>query len=207
MRVVVIADKNLQDALQAQGVQEGIAIDWVTEIPTDSTASCYIDLLFTPTTERIDQLSKLLPALLIVNAVPVTLNQLPENFVRINGWPGFLNRNLVEATSDKDTLKIATEKIFAFFNKTVEWVDDRPGFITATILCMIINESFFALEEGVSSREEIDIALKLGTNYPYGPFEWCKKIGVSNVLAVLKALAVTNARYTPAPLLEKEIDR
>ena len=42
---------------------------------------------------------------------------------------------------------------------------------------MIINEAFLALQEGVSTKEEINTAMKLGTNYPLGPFEWVEKIG------------------------------
>ena len=48
---------------------------------------------------------------------------------------------------------------------------DIPGFISARVVSMIINEAYFALEEEVSSKEEIDTAMKLGTNYPYGPFD------------------------------------
>jgi 3-hydroxybutyryl-CoA dehydrogenase len=69
---------------------------------------------------------------------------------------------------------------------------------------MIINEAYFALEENVSTKEEIDIAMKLGTNYPYGPFEWCKKIGLKNIAALLAELSQTEKRYQPARLLLKE---
>ena len=69
---------------------------------------------------------------------------------------------------------------------------------------MIINEAYFALEEGVSTKEEIDTAMKLGTNYPYGPFEWAKKIGLKNIFQLLDKLHKTNLRYEPAALLKKE---
>jgi 3-hydroxybutyryl-CoA dehydrogenase len=69
---------------------------------------------------------------------------------------------------------------------------------------MIINEAYFALEENVSTKEEIDIAMKLGTNYPYGPFEWAKKIGLKNVVRLLTELSLSEKRYQPAGLLLKE---
>ena len=69
---------------------------------------------------------------------------------------------------------------------------------------MIINEAYFTLEEKVSTKEEIDTAMKLGTNYPYGPFEWGQKIGLKKVNELLTTLAETNSRYTPAALLQKE---
>jgi 3-hydroxybutyryl-CoA dehydrogenase len=55
---------------------------------------------------------------------------------------------------------------------------------------MIVNEAFIALKEGVSTKEEIDIAMKLGTNYPYGPFEWAEKIGTERIKNLLSKLSV-----------------
>jgi 3-hydroxybutyryl-CoA dehydrogenase len=82
-------------------------------------------------------------------------------------------------------------------------VPDIPGFVTARVISAIINEAYFALEEKVSSREEIDIAMKTGTNYPYGPFEWADKIGLKNVYALLDVLSRDEAGYTPASLLKE----
>ncbi|TMI92961.1 MAG: hypothetical protein E6H08_11285 [Bacteroidetes bacterium] len=81
---------------------------------------------------------------------------------------------------------------------------DVKGFISPRVVSMIINEAYFALEENVSKKEEIDIAMKLGTNYPYGPFEWSKKIGLKNIAALLTELSKTEKRYQPADLLLKE---
>jgi 3-hydroxybutyryl-CoA dehydrogenase len=71
---------------------------------------------------------------------------------------------------------------------------------------MIINEAYLTVQEGTATREDIDIAMKLGTNYPYGPFEWCEKIGVQNVLAILNAAYADtkDERYKPSALLKKE---
>ena len=69
---------------------------------------------------------------------------------------------------------------------------------------MIINEAFFAMEENISTENEIDIAMKLGTNYPYGPFEWCDLIGADNILALLEKLSIQDKRYLPAGLLKSE---
>jgi 3-hydroxybutyryl-CoA dehydrogenase len=56
------------------------------------------------------------------------------------------------------------------------------------VISTIINEALIALMEGVSTREEIDTAMKLGTNYPYGPFEWAEKIGMERVDSLLAQL-------------------
>ena len=70
---------------------------------------------------------------------------------------------------------------------------------------MIINEAYFGLGDDLSTKAGIDTAMKLGTNYPYGPFEWCEKIGTEKIYSLLKKLEATNSRYTPAPLLAKEV--
>ena len=70
---------------------------------------------------------------------------------------------------------------------------------------MIINEAYFAIGEDVSSKNEIDLAMKLGTNYPYGPFEWAKKIGLHNIYYLLKTLSNNDNRYIPAKALKQEV--
>jgi 3-hydroxybutyryl-CoA dehydrogenase len=89
-------------------------------------------------------------------------------------------------------------------NRKIEWTPDIPGFISARVLSMIINEAYFSLREEISSKKDIDIAMKLGTNYPYGPFEWSKKIGLIHIYSLLAQLSKTSSRYEPAPLLIKE---
>ena len=204
MKIAVISDDQLKEEWLAQGMQETLLIEWLSEPKPVEDAEIYIDLLFQPTAERINKLQRLQSALIIVNSVIATLNDLPENFIRINGWPTFLKRPVVESSHSNDDLKTRTEKIFSSFNKKAEWVPDVPGFITARVVSMIINEAYFTLDEKVSSKEEIDIAMKLGTNYPYGPFEWSEKIGLKKVHELLSALSKNHSRYEPAALLKKE---
>jgi len=204
MKIAVITNEALKEEWLAQGSQETAGIAWLTEPIAVEDADCYLDLLFQPDKERINKLRKLQPAMIIVNSVMMTLNELPEKFIRVNGWPTFLKRPVVEASCSNDDLKKQAERIFITFNKMAEWVPDVPGFITARVISMIINEAYFTLDEKVSSKKEIDIAMKLGTNYPYGPFEWSERTGLKNVYELLSNLAMTNARYEPAALLKKE---
>lgn len=203
MKIVVISDDSLQKELLAQGVEDGIQIEWQSEINIVQDADSYIDLLFSHSAERIDKLKQLQPATVIVNAVNNTLDEMPAGFIRINGWNSFLKPPIMEAAG-ADADKKKAENIFSCFNKKIEWGPDVPGFITARVISMIINEAYFTLEEKVSTKEEIDTAMKLGTNYPYGPFEWGTHIGLKNVFALLTILAETNSRYTASPLLQKE---
>jgi 3-hydroxybutyryl-CoA dehydrogenase len=204
MLVVVMANDLQKEELLAQGLRDDVQIQWPDKLMPVQGADCYIDLLFTPLAERAEELKKLQPATIIVNDVNTTLDKLPENFIRINGWPGFLKRSLVEAACNDAMTKSIAPTIFSCFNKTIEWMPDTAGFISARVLGMIINEAYFALGEGISSKEEIDTAMKLGTNYPYGPFEWGNKVGLKNVYDLLLVLAQTNPRYEPAALLKKE---
>jgi 3-hydroxybutyryl-CoA dehydrogenase len=77
-------------------------------------------------------------------------------------------------------------------------VPDEAGFVSARIIAMIINEAYHAKDEAVSTEADIDIAMKLGTNYPYGPFEWANEIGVQHVYALLQKLSLNDERFLPS---------
>lgn len=172
--------------------------------PRLPVADALIDLLFTADT---DYTAFSLPPVVLVNAVIHTCRQLPPGFTRINAWPGFLQRPVAELASGNPQNKDGTARLMQALGWDYRFVPDLPGFITATVIAMIINEAWFALAEGVSSREEINTAMKLGTNYPYGPFEWCDNIGCAEVLALLQALSANDMRYKPAPLLVKNTEQ
>lgn len=84
-------------------------------------------------------------------------------------------------------------------------VADGPGLVRARTVCCLINEAASALFEGVASAEDIDTAMRLGTNYPHGPFEWADIIGVDTVLGVMNGLfrEFGEDRYRPSPLLKR----
>ncbi len=138
-----------------------------------------------------------------INSVCHTLHEkkLPNDMVRINGWCGFINRPVWEVAG---TLTEAHLNVLSTIGIKATPTPDEPGLIAARILSMIINEAYFAKEEQVSTEAEIDIAMKLGTNYPKGPFEWAKAIGLPHIVSLLDKLSETDPRYTPASLLRKE---
>lgn len=138
-----------------------------------------------------------------INSVTRTLQEMaaPKNVVRINGWSTFLKRPLWEIAGSNAEAAIA---ILHRIGKTAVTVKDEPGFIAAKVVAMIINEAYFALGDEVSDKAAIDTAMKLGTNYPYGPFEWAEKAGVKNIYNLLQKLSGADKRYTPAPALIKE---
>ena len=137
-----------------------------------------------------------------INAVAETLSEfnLPLNVNRINAWPDFLQNKLWEVASNNPQ---NIEIIFNSINRDFILVKDEPGMVAARVISMIINEAFFANGEKVSTKVEIDLAMKMGTNYPMGPFEWAEKIGLNRIYQLLKKLSKKDDRYIVAPALEK----
>jgi 3-hydroxybutyryl-CoA dehydrogenase len=142
----------------------------------------------------------------LINSVSNTLktSEHGAHVIRVNGWNGFLKRTTWElAGENSDIIKELSAQLGVRFS----FLSDEPGFVSARVLAMIINEAYFAKAENVSTEHEINIALKLGTNYPKGPFEWANEIGLHNVLTLLKTLSIVDARYIPSTLLEKEANK
>lgn len=204
MKIGVITNQELKEELLSQGLAATSEIVWLDEPVVLDEVDHYLDLLYNPSDRMNYVFNHHKTGIIIVNDVSCTLKEQPGNFVRINGWPTFLQRPIVEATCMNVELKITVESIFTFFNKKVEWVADNPGFIAARVVSMIINEAYFALEEKVSTKEEVDTAMKLGTNYPFGPFEWSEKIGKKNIVSLLNILETEKPGHQPAQQLMEE---
>jgi len=85
---------------------------------------------------------------------------------------------------------------------------DSPGFISNRILCPMINEAIFALQEGIGTPEAIDTVMKLGMNHPMGPLALADLVGLDVVLFVMEVLQrdLGEDKYRPCPLLRKMVD-
>jgi 3-hydroxybutyryl-CoA dehydrogenase len=124
--------------------------------------------------------------------------------------PPFDRCELVELTRSESSSPAAAaraERFFTALGKHVEWVGDAPGLVLGRIVCQVINESAFALGEGVGSAEDIDKGMVLGLSHPRGPLTWAREIGHEHVLTVLGALCdeYREERYRPAPALRRMI--
>lgn len=167
----------------------------------------YIDTEFSLSAERISLLEQLSPALIAVNEVTGTCSQLPATFIRYNGWSGFSRKPVIEMATASGQVPELAQYIANQFGTTCVAVPDQPGLVRPRIISMIINEAYHALGDAVGSIADIDIAMKTGTNYPYGPFEWARKIGLDKILGLLETLSVTDSKYRPAPELRAALKR
>jgi 3-hydroxybutyryl-CoA dehydrogenase len=115
-----------------------------------------------------------------------------------------LIRGLATTDDTYNTVKAASERM----GKTTVEGRDMPGFIVNRILVPYINEAVFALYEGIGSVEDIDQAMKLGTNVPMGPLTLADFIGLDTCLAIAEVLhdGLGDGKYRPCPLLRKYVE-
>jgi 3-hydroxybutyryl-CoA dehydrogenase len=107
-------------------------------------------------------------------------------------------------TSDEtaEAIRRAAEQM----GKETVVINEFPGFVTSRISALVGNEAFYMLQEGVGTPEEIDKAIKLGLNYPMGPFELGDLVGLDTRLNNLNYLhSKLGEKYRPAPLLEQYV--
>ncbi|ART76674.1 3-hydroxybutyryl-CoA dehydrogenase [Sutcliffiella horikoshii] len=133
----------------------------------------------------------------------------PEKVIAMHFFNPVHKMKLIEIvrgleTSDEtaEYIRYAAERM----GKETVVVNEFPGFVTSRISALVGNEAFYMLQEGVGTPEEIDKAIKLGLNYPMGPFELGDLVGLDTRLNNLKYLhEKLGEKYRPAPLLEKYV--
>lgn len=194
MQIVVLANASQKQEITNGAFPEGVIWTEAEQQFLDyRNADAFIDLGFVNDYNRILILQQLLPKPVIINSVETTLKEIHSSFVRINGWNTFLSSPTIEAATLTDSIKLIVQEIFAVFGKKIEWVRDQPGLIAPRTLTMIVNEALITLQEDISTKEEIDTAMQLGTAYPYGPLQWAEKIGLSNIRSLIKRLKETGS--------------
>ena len=154
------------------------------------------------------------PVSVFANTALKTLASLIASFGRqmqctafgFNGFPTLFNREYLEVCVSRSEDLPALDNLCSSLKTEYLVVDDRVGLVTPRVICMIINEAYYTVQEKTATRQDIDLAMKLGTNYPFGPFECCEKIRLKYVYELLDALYrdTRDERYKISALMKKE---
>ena len=214
-----LASKDLITSTQEEAA---LSIDLASSFDKISTADLVIEAATEETALKykifaeIDELAK--PgAILGSNTSSISITKIAAQTKRPEAVIGmhFMNpvplMKLVEvirgiATSNETTDK--TMQVCRVMGKEPVEAADSPGFISNRILCPMINEAIFTLQEGIGTPEAIDTVMKLGMNHPMGPLTLCDLIGLDVVLSVMEILQrdLGEDKYRPAYLLRKMVD-
>ncbi len=214
---MIVGDRPLVEEYATMCAERGfsVASDANVELALELT-----NLSFESKRNNLLRLDDLLPSSvpIISSAVTVMMSEQTAwvthavRLVGIGAFPTLLHGSLLEFVATAQTsapVRTAVEAFASTLGKSAVFVEDTVGLVMPRMLCMLINEAYFAMTEGVADDAAIDTAMKLGTNYPRGPIEWAQAIGLPHVVAVLHALQnyYGEDRYRCAPLLTKDAQR
>jgi 3-hydroxybutyryl-CoA dehydrogenase len=156
-------------------------------------------------------------AIIATNTSSVSITKLaatlaaPGRFVGMhffNPVPVMSLVEIIRAIQTDDATFAATDALARKLGKTPISVKNAPGFVVNRILCPMINEAIFVLQEGLATPEEIDAGMKLGANHPIGPLALADLVGLDTLLAVLNVFYADfrDPKYRAAPLLIEMVD-
>ena len=192
---------------------------------TDYAALKDCDLVIEAATENVGlklkilkQLDELLGEKVVIatNTSSISITQLaavvrnPGRFIGMHFFNPVPLMGLVELIRGLQTEDATHDLSHAFvrhIGKTPVTVRNRPGFVVNRILCPMINEAIFVLQEGLASAEDIDAGMRLGCNHPIGPLALADMVGLDTMLAVMEVFyeGFNDPKYRPAPLLKEMV--
>ena len=192
---------------------------------TDYAALKDCDLVIEAATENLalklkilKQLDELLGEKVVIatNTSSISITQLaavvrnPGRFIGMHFFNPVPLMGLVELIRGLQTEDATHDLSHAFvrhIGKTPVTVRNSPGFVVNRILCPMINEAIFVLQEGLASAEDIDAGMRLGCNHPIGPLALADMVGLDTMLAVMEVFyeGFNDPKYRPAPLLKEMV--
>ena len=194
-------------------------------VTTDNAKLANCDLVIEAATENEDLkvkilkdiCSKLRPqALVATNTSSISITKLaaatdrPDRFIGMhffNPVPLMALLELIRGLQTSDDTHAKAEAFAKRIGKVSITAKNSPGFAVNRILCPMINEAIFALQEGLATAEDIDAGMKLGCNHPIGPLALADMIGLDTMLSVMEVFyaGFNDPKYRPAPLLKEMV--
>ncbi len=156
-----------------------------------------IDLNLDDDFDRMEQYAELSGVLVLGSALKKTLREMlfltgssrpTAQLFGLNAWVGFIDQPSWEVSALVPAQAANLTEVLARVGIGTHFVEDHVGLVAPRVLAMILNEAHFMLQEGLATEADIDIAMKAGVNYPYGPFEWTERIGIRDLYELLAAL-------------------
>jgi 3-hydroxybutyryl-CoA dehydrogenase len=193
---------------------------------TDRSALSDCDLIIEAATENEALKLKLLAdlkdvakedAIFATNTSSISITKLaaatdrPDRFIGMhffNPVPLMALLELIRGLQTSDATHAKAEQFAKTVGKTPITAKNSPGFAVNRVLCPMINEAIFSLQEGIASARDIDEGMKLGCNHPIGPLALADMIGLDTLLSVMNVFyeGFNDSKYRPAPLLKEMVD-
>ena len=193
---------------------------------TDKAKLANCDLVIEAATENEELKLKILKdlssglnprAIIATNTSSISITKLatatdrPDRFIGMhffNPVPVMALLELIRGLQTSDDTVAKAEAFAKRVGKVAITAKNSPGFAVNRILCPMINEAIFALQEGIATAEEIDAGMKLGCNHPIGPLALADLVGLDTMLAVMDVFykGFNDPKYRAAPLLKEMVD-
>ncbi|MGB6078967.1 MAG: 3-hydroxybutyryl-CoA dehydrogenase [Xanthobacteraceae bacterium] len=222
-----VIEKSLERLVNKQKMSEAdrsAALKRITGT-TDKAKLANCDLVIEAATENEDLKVKILKdlcatlqprALLATNTSSISITKLaaatdrPDRFIGMhffNPVPLMALLELIRGLQTSDDTHAKAVDFAKRIGKVAITAKNSPGFAVNRILCPMINEAIFALQEGIASAEDIDAGMKLGCNQPIGPLALADMIGLDTMLSVMEVFyeGFNDSKYRPAPLLKEMV--